>query len=136
MTAPTIGADRFDDAFLNSLRSVGDPPADDVVAAFIDIELDADSSGARGGDLGLSFPSLVDGGAEISSLPSPPDLDHTGPDDSERLASSPPPPDMATTVADGGRDGLAQVAIMPPPIADDPWTPSAERSSADDNGVA
>src|ERR1700682_3822753 len=45
MTAPTIGADRFDDAFLNSLRSVGDPPADDVVAAFIDIELDADSLG-------------------------------------------------------------------------------------------
>ena len=33
-------------------------------------------------------------------------------------------------------DGLAEVAIMPPPIADDPWTPTAEPSSADDNGVA
>jgi hypothetical protein len=100
------------------------------------IELDADSSGPRGSDLGLSFASAVDGGAEISSLPSPPDLNHTDSGDREPLASSPPPPDVATTGGDGGRDGLAEVAIMPPPIADDPWTPSAEPSSADDNGVA
>lgn len=45
MTAPTIGADRFDDAFLNTLRNEGDPPADAVVAAFIDSELDADAVG-------------------------------------------------------------------------------------------
>ena len=107
----------------------------DLLAAGL-IEFDAASTGHRGSDLGFTLPSPPDGDAEISSLPSPPDLDHTDPDDSERLASSPPPPDTATTVADGGRDGLAQVAIMPPPIADDPWTPSAERSSADDNGVA
>lgn len=45
MIAPTVGADRFDDAFLDSLRLVGDPPADEAVTAFIDIELDADSVG-------------------------------------------------------------------------------------------
>jgi hypothetical protein len=45
MSASTIGAARFDDTFLNSLRSVGDPPADEVVTAFIDVELDADSVG-------------------------------------------------------------------------------------------
>jgi hypothetical protein len=107
----------------------------DLLAAGL-IELDPGPSGRRGSDLGSTFPSPADGGAEISTLPSPPDLNHTDPGDDERLNSPPPPPDRATTVADGGRDGLAQVAIMPPPIADDPWTPSAEPSSADDNGVA
>ena len=41
MTAPTIGAARFDDAFLDELRTVGDPPADAVVATYLDGELDA-----------------------------------------------------------------------------------------------
>lgn len=45
MSAPTVGADRFDDAFLKALRNEGDPPADAVVAAFIDSELDARAHG-------------------------------------------------------------------------------------------
>jgi hypothetical protein len=31
---------------------------------------------------------------------------------------------------------LAEVAVMPPPIADDPWTPSVEAPGISDNGVA
>jgi hypothetical protein len=45
MDAPTIGSSKFDDAFLDSLRRVGDPPADEVVQQFIDNELDADAGG-------------------------------------------------------------------------------------------
>jgi hypothetical protein len=38
---PTIGAERFDDAFLAGLRTVGDPPADTVVADYLDGQLGA-----------------------------------------------------------------------------------------------
>ena len=31
---------------------------------------------------------------------------------------------------------LAEVAVMPPPIAVDPWSPSAEADSSENNGVA
>ncbi len=41
MSAPTIGAARFDDAFLDELRHVGDPAADEIVAAYIDGEVGA-----------------------------------------------------------------------------------------------
>lgn len=41
MTFPTVGSDRFDDAFLDGLRLVGDPGADTVVAEYIDGELEA-----------------------------------------------------------------------------------------------
>src|SRR3954471_4851416 len=45
MTAPSVGADRFDDEFLDSLRLVGDPPADDAAGAYIDSELEAHAKG-------------------------------------------------------------------------------------------
>jgi hypothetical protein len=45
MKAPSIGADRFSDDFLQALRNEGDPPADDVVAVFIDSELGAHATG-------------------------------------------------------------------------------------------
>jgi hypothetical protein len=48
MPAPTVGSGRFDDAFLDALRRVGDPPADDVVTKFIDTELDAHAGGLMG----------------------------------------------------------------------------------------
>jgi hypothetical protein len=41
MTAPTIGTERFDDPFLSGLREVGDPPADAVVADYLDGRLSA-----------------------------------------------------------------------------------------------
>lgn len=45
MTAPSVGADQFDDEFLDSLRLVGDPPADDAAGAYIDSELEAHAKG-------------------------------------------------------------------------------------------
>jgi hypothetical protein len=45
MDAPTIGSSQIDDALLDSLRHVGDPPADEVVTRFIDNELDARAGG-------------------------------------------------------------------------------------------
>ncbi len=53
------------------------------------------------------------------------------------LATAPPPSET-----DSGREGndrfdsLAEVAIMPPPIAGDPWAPIAESNGTDDDGVA
>jgi len=44
-----------------------------------------------------------------------------------------PPAVPATTDVIGS---LADVAIMPPPIADDPWTPAPESDRAEKNGVA
>ena len=37
---------------------------------------------------------------------------------------------------DDPSSSLAEVAVMPPPIAADPWTPSAEADSTENNGVA
>ena len=51
-------------------------------------------------------------------------------------APPPPPSDGRCVRAMGVRTGLAEVAVMPPPIADDPWTPSADSSHATDDGVA
>jgi hypothetical protein len=45
MSAPTIGADRFHDDFLDTLRQEGDPPADAVVAAFIESDVDVHAGG-------------------------------------------------------------------------------------------
>lgn len=53
----------------------------------------------------------------------------------EELLTVPPPP-----TADLGRDehtgALAEVAMMPPPIVGDPWTPLPEVQPSDDHGVA
>lgn len=75
-------------------------------------------------------------GAELTSLPDPPDLIRTGVDDLGRLNVPLPPPEVDSHTGDGYPEGLAEVAVMPPPIADDPWAPTAEASPASDNGVA
>jgi hypothetical protein len=54
----------------------------------------------------------------------------------------PPPPGVEPAVGDGDRkfQSLAEVAIMPPPIAGDPWAtapaPTAETNGSGDHGVA
>ena len=63
MTAPTVGSDRFDDDFLQGLRSVGDPLADDVVAAYLDGEM-----GAHAGQL---IGSLIAHGATSDEASAP-----------------------------------------------------------------
>jgi hypothetical protein len=78
----------------------------------------------------------ADRGVELTSLPAPPDLMFTRIDEGDHRASAGPMPDAGPEPADGRPDGLAEVAVMPPPIVDDPWTPSLDTTSATDNGVA
>jgi hypothetical protein len=99
------------------------------------IDLDKGPAEERDPDLGRSFESTVDRGADIASLPAPPDLARSDHDGVEFLSASPPPPEVGPAVGEPRPEGLAEVAIMPPPIADDPWAPSAE-TAAGDNGVA
>lgn len=77
-------------------------------------------------------------GSMISTLPTPPAT--TGVEESrmEDLAAAlpPPGPDSAVGGDDDGFSGLAEVAMMPPPIAGDPWTPATESEASSDNGVA
>ncbi|MGA3149134.1 MAG: DUF4388 domain-containing protein, partial [Acidimicrobiales bacterium] len=49
-----------------------------------------------------------------------------------------PPPGAGSSAPDRGQPfgGLAEVAIMPPPIAGDPWGPSATPTDGDDDGAA
>lgn len=87
-------------------------------------------------DTGVSFQPPTDHVADLGSLPAPPDLVRTGVDDVEGLSGSLPPPEEGASGDNGHQDNLAEVAIMPPPIADDPWTPAVEAPSVSDNGVA
>src|SRR4051812_16884657 len=48
MTVASVGAERFDEAFLDGLRLEGDPTADDAATAFIDGELGAHAAGLMG----------------------------------------------------------------------------------------
>ncbi|MGD0391258.1 MAG: DUF4388 domain-containing protein [Acidimicrobiales bacterium] len=50
----------------------------------------------------------------------------------------PPPPGAGSSAPDRGEPfgGLAEVAMMPPPIAGDPWGPSATPADSDDDGAA
>ena len=98
----------------------------------------------------LEFAELADGagaapngypgdtGSVISALPTPPPSGGVEESPMEDLAAALPPTDLDSAV-DGGEDGfsgLAEVAMMPPPIAGDPWTPTTESDASSDNGVA
>ncbi len=58
------------------------------------------------------------------------------PADERRRASSEPVQDGSTDPATEAPPSLAEVSIMPPPIAEDPWTPVAQANGPADNGVA
>ncbi len=98
------------------------------------IELDHSRSSRPDPDTGVSF-TPSDRGPDLTALPAPPDRAYTGVDDLELLSAAPPPPDVADP-GDTHPEGLAEVAVMPPPIADDPWTPNLDTSGISDNGVA
>jgi hypothetical protein len=57
---------------------------------------------------------------------------------SDELADVPPPIEWDSTISVGSDrlEGLADVAMMPPPIAGDPWAPISESNGMDDGGVA
>jgi hypothetical protein len=82
------------------------------------------------------FTSMSDDVAPVTVLPSPsPSLvgyaDVLVSDD-----PPPPPPDVEPVVGNGDQNfrSLAEVAIMPPPIAGDPWAPTAPAPTAETNG--
>jgi hypothetical protein len=78
-----------------------------------------------------------DNGSAISTLPSP-SLNDTADTDTADLAAVPSPlgSDSAVAGTDDGFNGLAEVAMMPPPIAGDPWTSNLDSETTRDNGVA
>ncbi len=96
------------------------------------------------------FPSAatsLDGGplasplmADDSGDPAPdlsPSLVTSTDSDSADLGSVPPPRDEdGETVDEAGATRLAEVTIMPPPIAVDPWAPVAVPTEMDGDGVA
>jgi Domain of unknown function (DUF4388) len=100
------------------------------------IEFDGGPALGDGASPGLTFESSVDRGADLASLPAPPDLTGSTVDDVELVSSSPPPPEGESPAEDAQRETLAEVAVMPPPIADDPWAPTVDTTAASDNGVA
>jgi hypothetical protein len=79
-----------------------------------------------------------DDGSVISTLPPSPPSGEAEESRIEDLATVLPPPGQDSTVGgdDDGFSGLAEVAMMPPPIAGDPWTPTTESDASSDNGVA
>jgi hypothetical protein len=85
-----------------------------------------------------SYGEASDNGSAITSLSSPPPIAVSADSATDDLSTVPPPPGLEPVVgsSDDRFDSLAEVAIMPPPIAGDPWTPSAESNGTDDNGVA
>jgi hypothetical protein len=98
------------------------------------IELDPGASDQAGSDLGPGVVPPMDRATELTALPAPPDLAFPGVDETDELDAAPPPPDTGREPSDG-HDTLAEVAVMPPPIAADPWTPSVDTGTSD-NGVA
>jgi hypothetical protein len=77
-------------------------------------------------------------GSGIASLPDPPETAAGDPSPDHPSTFLPPPSGSDDAEAgDAGRfSTLAEVAMMPPPIANDPWTPSAGVNGTEDNGVA
>ncbi len=70
----------------------------------------------------FAFPSIV--GSESTTLPSPPSGGFSDGIRGDDLANVPrsPDPDSAVAAGEGRFESLAEVAIMPPPIAGDPWS--------------
>jgi hypothetical protein len=95
------------------------------------------ASGRLVGDFGPpSFGHSANGTSdEATIIPAPPGASGDGHD----APVVPPPPPGAEPVAVGAEDRsgtLAEVTAMPPPIADDPWTPVTEATTPKDDGAA
>ena len=126
-----IGADQ-----IGGLRTLRDLHS----AGLIELRSEPGAEDLRAPLLGLPVEPLADADGDIASLPAPPVPPIPAPtlaDEVDLDGAPPPPPESATaTASDGQQGGLAQVTIMPPPIADDPWSPSADSGTTGGNGVA
>jgi hypothetical protein len=103
------------------------------------IELHGGADEQRAPLLGLPVQPTLDADTNVPTLPDPP----TPPvptvvvtDSADLTETLPPPPEAVAETGDGPEDGLAQVTIMPPPIADDPWSPTVDSGTTGSNGVA
>jgi len=87
------------------------------------------STAARG-----SFTSTSDDVAQVTVLSPPSPVGYA--DVAMDEDAPPPPPSVEPVVGNGDRkfQSLAEVAIMPPPIAGDPWAPTAPAPTAETNG--
>jgi hypothetical protein len=130
--------DRIGDDQIIGLRTLRDLHA----AGLIELDTGSGTGEHRASVLGLSAESVIHTDGDVSSLPAPPAPPvppMTAPamaEDTDLGGAPPPPPESLTDAVEGQPDGLAQVTIMPPPIADDPWTPSVESGTTGGNGVA
>jgi hypothetical protein len=102
-------------------------------SGLIELAAGADDPVDGVGAPGPAFPG--DNGSVISTLPTPPPSTESRMEDLAAVLP-PPGPDSVDGGGDEGFSGLAEVAMMPPPIAGDPWTPTTESDASSDNGVA
>jgi len=102
---------------LIELRSPGPLPPGDTVRPYGF----ASANGSAGG---------------TAALPSPVTPESQGAEG--KTAVPPPPPFLDASVASDDKPfgSLAEVAMMPPPIAGDPWAQTAQSNGSDDNGAA
>ncbi len=127
--------DRIGDDQIGGLRTLRDLQT----AGLIELHGGSETDDHRAPVLGLPIEARIDADNGISSLPAPPVPPIPDPsvsDDVDLGGTTPPPPESVTDADEGRQDGLAQVSIMPPPIADDPWSPSVDSSPTGSNGVA
>ncbi len=90
-------------------------------------------------DVAAPFPPSTTGvpvepAPAISTLPPPPGYDPSAGGVGEGTTA--PVADSGAGQGESTTDTLAEVTIMPPPIVDDPWAPTAEPVDPGDNGVA
>lgn len=125
----TIGGDQI--VGLRTLRDL-------LLAGLIVINPTLDGPGRSGAS--PSYADLPSDTSEITTLPLPSSDDASGQTQPDDNGVVPPPPPLGSDPAVAGREGrfgsLAQVAIMPPPIADDPWAPVTQSSGSAENGSA
>jgi len=102
------------------------------------IELTGPPDEPADGDPAPTYAAPLENGSSGGSLPSSPPLILSEDPGVEGLTAVPPPVDLEPAVGldDSRFTSLAEVAIMPPPIAGDPWAPTVGSNSSDDNGVA
>ena len=104
------------------------------------IVLGPPTAGPAPNRLAESYLMATEHSAPVITLPTPPPMgmvDERAPDD----LAPPSPPDLGSVAHGGDRsNSLAEVAVMPPPIASDPWSPTIEATAAlygpGDNGTA
>ena len=110
-----IGGDQ-----IGGLRTLRDLHA----AGLIELDGPADRAGGADRSQGLHAPNGAAADEDVDGA------------DGQTAAAPPVEVDASDTVTGETFGGLAEVAMMPPPIAGDPWAPKASPSTSEDDGAA